>query len=225
MKTLQKIYYVPGLFSAILIPLVFWYLGNRELQKPIPNIMDLGLPSKELSSQSSFEPFRDWKYQKIVVEPNTAAQNQDYYVSEIKRLQTRNNKETGIEFVLNDQNSYGDFISILNDLAIAKHEIYAFDLEKTGHFFAITNYNDPDLEEETCDLCNDNISEIIYENKLEAIIAENKSTIWIIFLLNDINKFYSQISNLSRKTYSILFGFLIFLNISMLSIKDSFQIH
>lgn len=98
MKTFKKIYYIPGLFSAILIPLVFWYLGNRELQKPIPNVMDLGLPSKELSSQSSFEPFRDWKYQKIVVKPNTALKNQKYYVSELKKLQGRNEKETGIEF-------------------------------------------------------------------------------------------------------------------------------
>lgn len=72
---LIKKYYVPGLISALIIPLLFWYYGNRELQKPIPNIMDLGLPAKfdsktPLNELPSFEPFRKWDYKKIVIEPN-----------------------------------------------------------------------------------------------------------------------------------------------------------
>ena len=67
---LTKKYYVPRLMSALIIPLLFWYYGNRELQKPIPNVMDLGLPAKynpnipATLDQYSFEPFRNWNYKK-----------------------------------------------------------------------------------------------------------------------------------------------------------------
>jgi hypothetical protein len=43
---LRKIYYVPGLISAIFIPLLFWFYGNQKLQEPIPNVIDIGLPAK-----------------------------------------------------------------------------------------------------------------------------------------------------------------------------------
>ena len=42
----KKIYCVPGLISALLIPVLFWYYGNRKLNEPITNIMDFGLPAK-----------------------------------------------------------------------------------------------------------------------------------------------------------------------------------
>ncbi|GEM_PF-3794125 len=66
---LTKKYNVPGLMSALVIPLLFWFYGNRELQKPIANVMDLGLPAKynpklPLNQQFSFENFRNWEYKK-----------------------------------------------------------------------------------------------------------------------------------------------------------------
>ena len=109
---MRRIYYVPGILSAVMSPIMFWFYGNRELQKPIPNVIDLGLPHKVHSTsstdeknriyQNSFEPYRSWNYKKIIVKPNTARQNSNYYVSELKKLQQRNQKETGIEFIIND---------------------------------------------------------------------------------------------------------------------------
>ena len=163
MKTsISKKYYVPGLISAIIIPLIFWYYGNRELQRPIPNIMDLGLPAKynpniPLDQQFSFETFRNWNYKKIQIEPNSAKGNSRFYVSEIRNLQKRNEKKSGIEFILDDRNSYNDFVSILNDLSIAEHDFYGLDLDQTGHVFALVNYKDSQAkkEEVDCLLCND----------------------------------------------------------------------
>lgn len=150
---MRRIYYVPGLISAVMIPIMFWFYGNRELQKPIPNVIDLGLPHKVHSTsskeeknriyQNSFEPYRSWNYKKIIVKPNTARQNSNYYVSELKKLQQRNQKETGIEFIINDENSYDDFISILNDCHISKQEMYGVDMDKTWHLFVLVNYKDP----------------------------------------------------------------------------------
>lgn len=204
MKTkLSKKYYVPGIISAILIPLVFWYFGNRKLNEPIPNVMDLGIPAKltKENYSNTFEPVRNWNYKKIIVKPGTAKQNSDLYVSEIKKMQKRNEKNSGIEFVLNDQNSYGDFASILNDLAITKHEIYAVDLDEAGHIFAVVDYKDPNKMEEPCELCNDTIAIIINDN------------------YGFFRSFTSDISKLPKRTFYIIFGFLLFLNVAMLNIR------
>lgn len=88
---LTKKYDVPGLISALFSPLLFWYFGNRELQKSVSNVMDLGLPAKykpeiPLNQQFSFENFRNWNYKKIKVVPD-AKENSKFYISEIKNLQ------------------------------------------------------------------------------------------------------------------------------------------
>ncbi|WP_435523522.1 hypothetical protein [Chryseobacterium indoltheticum] len=67
----KKIFYVPGLISALLIPILFWYFGNRKLQEPVTNVMDIGLPAKIDSSNKwsyaySFEPLRNWNYKKYL---------------------------------------------------------------------------------------------------------------------------------------------------------------
>ena len=149
---MRRIYYVPGILSAVMSPIMFWFYGNRELQKPMPNVIDIGLPYKVHSKsskeeknriyQNSFEPYRNRNYKKIIVKPNTARQNSNYFVSELKKLQQRNQKETGIEFIINDENFY-DFISMLNDCHISKQETYGVDMDKTWHFFVLVNYKDP----------------------------------------------------------------------------------
>ena len=214
MKTqLSKKYYVPGLISAILIPLVFWYFGNRKLNEPIPNVMDLGIPPKydpidPMSQRTTLQPFRNWNYKKIIVKPNEAKKNSNYYVSELRKLQQKNEKETGIQFILNDNNSYGDFASILNDFHIAKHEVYGVDLEKTGHIFALVDYKDPNKIEEPCYLCND-IETIDFGSIVNDEIPKPN------FYDNSIK--FSK--NLSHEAFYIIFGFLLFLNVTMLNIR------
>lgn len=214
MKTsLTNKYYVPGLISAILIPLVFWYYGNRKLQEPLPNVMDLGLPAKydpniPLNKQITLEAYRDWNYKKIEVVANTAKENSKSYVSEIRNLQERNEKNTGIEFILDDENSYDDFVAILNDLAIANHDIYGLDLDKTGHIFALVNYKDPNKKIEPDYLRNDVV--LMGHGSFISGEKQNPNT------FETIKKF---LQNLPENTYFIILGFLFFLNISMLNIK------
>ena len=202
----RKIYYVPGLISAIFIPLLFWYYGNQKLLEPVPNVMDIGIPAKHIhsekckTSQTCFESVRNWKYQKIIVQPNTARKNSKYYVSEIKKLQKRNQKETGIEFVIGNKNSYDDFISILNDMDITKQEYYGIDMDKTGHFFAVHFYKDPNKIEEPCYLCNDTVAEFYEPTLYEKIIYK-----------------FPEFGKLPRPAYYLIFGYLILLNISILS--------
>ena len=215
---LTKKYYVPGLISALIIPLLFWYFGNRQLQKPVTNVMDLGVPAKynpnipAALDQYSFEPLRNWNYKKIQIDPNTAKENSKFYVSEIKNLQKRNEKNTGIEFILDDKNSYNDFVSILNDLSIAKHEIYGLDLDKTGHVFALVDYQDSGArkEEIECLLCDDVIVNYV----------DNRSVFERFFFSNIFEKYRKLSSTLTKESLYLLFGFLILLNVSILNIKE-----
>jgi hypothetical protein len=65
---MKKIYYFPGLISAVLIPLMFWYYGNRKFEEVNFTIIDIRLPIKAKNggkpSFLSFEPYRNWNYKK-----------------------------------------------------------------------------------------------------------------------------------------------------------------
>jgi len=203
---LQKIYYVPGLISAILIPLIFWFYGNRKLQEPITNVIPFGVSKKLEPNQKvtgmDFEYYRNWNYKKIVVQPNTAIKNSKFYVSELKKLQARNEKNTGIEFIIGDDNSYDDFISILNDFEKAQQNQFGLDLEKTGHLFAVHIYEDPNAKKiDTFSLCGG----VIFQH-YEPTIFEK------------ITYQFSEFGKLPKPAYYIIFGYLILLNVSILSL-------
>ena len=206
---LRKIYYVPGLISAILIPLLFWFYGSQKLKEPTPNVMDFGLSKKlepnEKITGMDFEYYRNWNYKKIVVQPNTARKNSNYYVSEIKKLQKRNQKETGIEFIIGDNNSYDDFISILNDFEKSKQKQFGLDLDKTGHIFAVHIYK------------NSNKNEINYYGG-DVVYYELPDD----YYLKGFQKFQYQLSHLPKNTFYLIFGYLILLNISILSLVRKF---
>ncbi|MDR6465009.1 hypothetical protein [Chryseobacterium sediminis] len=206
---MKKIFYVPGLISAILIPVLFWYYGNQRVHSQY-TVMDFGLPAKVRPNRTfdnTFEPYRNWNYKKIVVKPNTALQNQKFYVSQLKELQARNKKESGIEFVISDENSYQDFIALIDAMTISKQDTYGVDMEKTGHFFAVHFYKDP--------------------NKIERSYHGGGCTVYF----DDVKKKqinFMDIDDMAEKlpeqSFYIIFGFLFLLNISMFSIQENLQI-
>lgn len=206
---MKKIYYVPGLISAVLIPVLFWYYGNQRVHPPY-TIIDLGIPAKKRPNQTfdnTFEPYRNWTYKKIIVPPNTAIQNQELYVSELKELHTRNEKESGIEFVIGDKNTYQDFIALINVMTLSKQDMYGVDIEKTGHFFALHEYKDPD--EEIRSVCGGTLGGPNDYREKQAL---------------NLIKPESFINHIPQTTFYIIFGFLLFVNISMFSIKENLQI-
>ncbi|MFP7657392.1 hypothetical protein [Chryseobacterium proteolyticum] len=205
---MKKIYYFPGLISAVIIPLLLWYYVHQRIHTPY-TILDLGLPSKHKLNDSvdnTFESFRNWNYKKIFVKPNTALQNQQYYVSELQQLQKRNERETGIEFVIGDKNNLQDFIVLMDAMTIAKQETFGIDVGKTGHFFAVHFYKDPNKN--TRPICGGTVGAPIYSMK---------------YYYTGYQKFEYQLKQLPQQAYYIIFGFLLFLNISMFSIKDTVQ--
>ncbi|WBX96693.1 hypothetical protein [Chryseobacterium gambrini] len=214
---MKKIYYFPGLISALLIPVLFWYYIHPYIDKTVYNVVDIGLPAKlrkdNYNQNATFEPLRNWNYKKIAVPPNEAKNNSDFFVSEIKAMQKRNEKNSGIEFILSDKNTYADLISILNDMHISKNDMYAIDTEKTGNIFAVHYYIEPTKEKESeYLLCNDLIYEVEEPTFMDKFLAFNQH----------FQTVFENVSELPKGAYYILFAFLLFLNISMLSIKERF---
>ncbi|HCA07032.1 hypothetical protein [Chryseobacterium sp.] len=208
---MKKIYYLPGLISAVLIPVLFWYYGNQRVL-PQYTVIDLGLPAKHRYNpdiDNSFEPYRNWNYKKIVVKPNTALQNQKYYASELKKLQERNEKETGIEFIIDDRNNYQDFIALIDAMKLAGQDSYGVDMEKTNHFFALHFFKDVNVVEKSHRIkCGTDDATVVYR------IDDNYKGVEKLKYLLDLPK----------QSYYIIFSFLLFLNISMFSIKENLQI-
>ena len=154
----------------------------------------------------SFEPLRKFNYKKIVVHPNTARKNSKYYVSELKNLQTRNEPKTGIEFIIGKNNTYDDFISILNDFEKAQQQQFGLDIDKTGHLFAVHIYNDSNVKNiENFSVCGG----FIYK--------EYKPS-----LFEKITYQFSEFGKLPKQAFYIIFGYLILLNISVLSLVRKF---
>ena len=122
-------------------------------------------------------------------------------LTELKKLQARNEKNTGIEFIINDKNSYDDFISLLNDMEISKQEHYGIDMDKTGHFFAVHIYKDP------------NKNEINYYGG-DVVYYELPDD----YYLKGFQKFQYQLSRLPKEASYLIFGYLILLNVSILSL-------
>lgn len=203
---MRRIYYVPGLISAILIPVLFWYYGNQSVHPPYAGI-DLGVAPKLSSNiplEYTFEPYRNWNYKKIIVQPNTALQNRDLYVSELKKLKERNEDQAGIEFVIGDGNTLQDLIAIRDATDLFHYLKAGLDIEKTGHFFAINEYEEPVEEREI--ICGTSALEPYIEKKV----------------LNVINP-ESFVNHVPKECFYIIFGFLLFVNVSMFSIKENLQ--
>ncbi|MCQ9635520.1 hypothetical protein MP477_11180 [Chryseobacterium sp. WG23] len=214
---MKRIYYFPGLISALTIPVLFWHYGNRKIEEIAVSVIDIGIPAKinnDKSYSSTLEPLRNLNYKKIKVPSGKAKENSDLYVSEVKALQQRNEQNTGIEFILGNENTYGDFVSLLNDMAISRHEEYVLDLEKTGHFLVPVTYQRSSPE--PCYLCHDTEVEIIDSGSIvTGIIPEP----------NIIDRAQEFFSHLTKEAYYLILGFLILFSISILSIKERFQTH
>lgn len=215
---MKKNYYSPGLISALTIPVLLWYYGNMKIEEITTSVIDIGIPAKlnkdKSNHSSTLEPLRDWNYKKIKVPPGKAKENSGLYISEVKALQQRNEQNTGIEFILGNENSYGDLVSLLNDMAISKHEEYGLDLEKTGHLLVPVTYQK--LFPEPCYLCHDVIVEVIDSGSIvDGTIPEP----------NIFDKTQEFFTHLTKEAYYLLLGFLILFSISMLSIKERLQTH
>lgn len=93
-------------------------------------------------------------------------------------------------------------------MKLARQETYGIDMEKTGHFFAVHEYKDPSTPAKNYH----SGSCVGYQE-----ISEKKSVLNLI-------RPETFIDHIPKQAYYILFGFLLFLNISMFSMKENLQL-
>jgi hypothetical protein len=126
---LKKIYYLPGLISLLGLPVLLLFLGPEDYVRP--NCIHIGLPSDQKPSQGNshftkYDVYAAIKKKKIIrvtlwdteyggIFYNTTDAKLDFIHREMERLQFTHDTFSVLKVELGDQNSYGDFVWLINE--------------------------------------------------------------------------------------------------------------
>ncbi|MGD1318117.1 hypothetical protein [Chryseobacterium sp. 2R14A] len=141
MRKHKKIYYVAGVISALLIPLLFLYYATPVYYQMSLRVMDIGLPAKAKKGEKlpgyAIIPTEGWNYKTINVKPGFDKKTEKNFIREINQLKENNIDKTGIRFQLSDKNVYADIVNLLNISLKTEQERYGFDMEETNSFYVL----------------------------------------------------------------------------------------
>ncbi|MFD2248557.1 hypothetical protein [Pontibacter ruber] len=109
----RKLYYVPGLTSLILVPLMLVYFGKDELRNLDTRLIEVNAWHPDLEEHFPF-PVRNYK--EIILTGNSgqdvpAIKNTQAF---IRQMYQETDTVNGIRFIFQDSASYGSFVSLLN---------------------------------------------------------------------------------------------------------------
>ncbi len=141
MKKNGKIFYVSGIISLIFIAPLFWYLVQPTLKEMNLRVIDIGLPYKAKKGEKTPEysqiPMDGWSYKPFRITPNFKKKEEEQLISLIKKLQTEKIEKTGLKLQFSDENTYGDFVKLLNLMDKTKQEFYGLDMENTNSLYVL----------------------------------------------------------------------------------------
>jgi len=212
MRKHKKIYYVAGIISALLVPLLFLYYATPVYNQMNMRVMDIGLPAKakkgEQVSEYSRVPTKGWNYKTINVKPGFDEKTEENFIKEINQLEENNIDQTGIRFQLSDKNVYADIVSLLNMMLKTKQDMYGFDMDETNSFY------------------------VLYKKKNQQIFNNRNRNGDCGTGLQDMDDYNYRTSNFWNKliyyspkeSYYLIFGFLMLIYCAMLKPKLSFNI-
>jgi hypothetical protein len=148
--TLKKVYYVPGLISLIGLPVLLFLFGPED--KVEQHVLRLHLPIEKLTaSDSEFTKgnvLKSMKGRKVINitfwdKTNTGNQRLDDYVNnkkmlfiqnEMEQLQFTHDTTRFLKVDLNEENTYGEFVWLINQATILHYKRYAF-FDNSFYFF------------------------------------------------------------------------------------------
>ena len=211
MKSRHKIFYVSGMISLIFIPLLFWYFATPTLKRMELTVIDVYLPFKAKPGQKMPEnsqiPMEGWNYKPVTIKPNFGEKDEFYFKSLIERMTTEGISKSGIKFQFGNENSYGDFVKILNLMEKTNQEMYGFDMDKTTSLYVL--YNKPNSKNDY-PLYNDDVG----ENYTDQTDYDYKHS-----------SFWQKLIKFSPKeTFYLIFGYLILMYFSILKPKITFNL-
>ena len=198
-KKHKKLLYVPGIFSLLVIPLVFYYYANERFEQFSENYLYFTFPPKDYFNYYPEGNYKiGYSYLELVVPPNFSDETENYYFKLIKDLQELNINKSGIKFQLNDNNVYADFIKLANLMELTDQSRYSLDLEDNNFYVVNDNVEDRG----NILICGTSFLE-----------NESKSS---FNLLSEINYF---LKSLPKYAYIIIIGYLILVVISLFQPK------
>lgn len=130
-KKHKRIYYVPGILSLIVIPLVLWSYGTDYMKENDFRVLGLNMPPKDYMEEEEFaDVFDNMKYDDVKVPPNFTDEAEVSYFNLIRDLQEKNIDKTAIRFQLSDENTYGDIVKLLNLMEKTEQPRYGWKLKE-----------------------------------------------------------------------------------------------
>ena len=199
------------MISLIFVPFLFWYYATPTLKKMELTVIDIGLPFKakpgENIPENSQIPMKGWNYKPVKINPNFGTKDELYFKSLIEKMMNDGIVKSGIKFQFTNENSYGDFVKLLNLMEKTNQEMYGFDTDKTNSLFVL--YNKPNSKNDY-PLYNDDVVEN-YSNQKD--YDYKHSSFW-----QKIIKFSPA------ESYYLIFGYLLLLYFSILKTKITFNV-
>ncbi|MBO6184768.1 MAG: hypothetical protein J6O88_08775 [Chryseobacterium sp.] len=206
MRKHKKIYYVAGIISALLVPLLFIYYATPVYNQMNMRVMDIGLPYKAKKGEEIPEyarvPTEGWNYKTINVKPDFDAKTEENFIKEINQLKENDIDKTGIRFQLSDKNVYADIVGLLNIMLKTEQERYGFDMDETNSFYVLYKKTDTQGFYGSC-VVDVDMDEYYY----------SQANFWKKLI------YYSP-----KQSYYLIFGFLMLIYCAMLRPKLSFNI-
>jgi hypothetical protein len=212
MKKSKKIIYVSGMISAVLVPVIFLFFAIPAYKQINVSVLDLGLPARESANYKIPEeykfpsPEKGWKYQTIKLPINFSENDEQKYYNLVKELQDKKYDKIGIRFQFNNENTYNDFVKLINLMLKTKQESYGFRSEDNS--FYVVKFKQI---EEFKSWCGTNSS----MNYIDGDEWNER---------NKLGNFGYFLSKLPKESFYIIFGYLILIYSAMLKPKMTFNI-
>ncbi|GHA67289.1 hypothetical protein [Pontibacter akesuensis] len=109
----RKLYYVPGLISLILVPLLLSFSGQEVVKGLDKTVLEISMWNPAFAEHSPF-PNRDYQEVKLIGDEKRDAAAIENGKHLIKNLYDQRDTTQGIHFALQDSASYGTFVHLLN---------------------------------------------------------------------------------------------------------------
>ena len=212
MKKTKKIFYVSGIISALIVPLIFLFYAIPTYRQMNVSVLDLGLPARESDTYKIPEeyqfpsPEKGWKYQIIDLPVNFSEKDELKYFAQIKELQSKKYEKIGIRFQLKNENTYNDFVKLINLMLKTKQESYGFRIEDNS--FYVVKYKQIEEYQSWCGT----------KANMDYVDGDEWNE------RNKLGNFGYFLSKLPKESFYIIFGYLILLYSAMLKPKLTFNI-
>ena len=200
------------MISAVLVPVIFLFFAIPAYKQINVSVLDLGLPARESAKYKIPEeykfpsPEKGWKYQTIKLPINFSENDEQKYYNLVKELQDKKYDKIGIRFQFNNENTYNDFVKLINLMLKTKQESYGFRSEDNS--FYVVKFKQI---EEFKSWCGTNSS----MNYIDGDEWNER---------NKLGNFGYFLSKLPKESFYLIFGYLILIYSAMLKPKMTFNI-